>query len=123
MLGVCFFHLEDYEEVIKYLSDIIIKDEDYRKNVYLFLAISYKKLQMIDEALLTLSKTLSLYPKYTDALILRAKILAKQKRYYDAIEDLTKCIKYDPKNIQSYISKADCLRNLTQYKEAIKIYS
>lgn len=78
---------------------------------------------MIDQALLTLSKALSLYPKYTDVLILRAKILSKQKRYYDAIQDLTKSIKYDPKNIQSYISKADCLRNLTQYKEAIKIYS
>lgn len=71
---------------------------------------------MIEEALLVLSKALSIYPKYLDVLLLRAKILIKQKRFYDSIEDLNKCIKYDPDNIQAYISKADCLRNLSQFK-------
>lgn len=32
-----------------------------------------------------LTKAISFYPKYYDALVLRAKILSKQKRYYDAI--------------------------------------
>jgi tetratricopeptide (TPR) repeat protein len=48
--------------------------------------------------------------------VLRAKILAKQKRFYDAIEDLNKCIKIEPTNMQAYVSKADCLRSLAQYR-------
>lgn len=59
----------------------------------MFLGIAYKKLNMIEEALLVLGKALTIYPKYMDVLLLRAKILAKQKRFYDAIEDLNKCIK------------------------------
>lgn len=86
------------------------------------MAISYKKEGFIDEAILTLTKALSFYPKYYDALILRGKILAKQKRYYDAIEDLNKCMKLDPKNLQACISKADCYRSLGQYTEAITLY-
>lgn len=43
LLGVSAFHLEDYEEAIQALSSVLIKDAYYRKNVYLFLAISYKK--------------------------------------------------------------------------------
>lgn len=58
-----------------------------------------------------------------DVLVLRAKILMKQKRFYDAIEDLNKCIKIDPVLIQPYIAKADCLRNLSQFNEAIQIYT
>jgi tetratricopeptide (TPR) repeat protein len=98
-------------------------DQEYRKNVYLFLGIAYKKLFMIEEALLVLGKALTLYPKYLDVLLLRAKILSKQKRFYDSVEDLNKCIKIDPENIQAYVSKADCLRNLTRFREAINIYT
>lgn len=63
-----------------------------------------------------LTKALNFYPKYYDALILRAKLLAKLKRYYDSLEDLNKCIKLEPKNVQAFVSKADCLRALSQFK-------
>ena len=112
-----------YEKVVQELTQVIGLDQEYRKNVYLFLGIAYKKLFLIEEALLVLGKALNLYPKYLDVLLLRAKILSKQKRFYDSVEDLNKCIKLDPGNIQAYVSKADCLRNLTQFREAINIYT
>ena len=123
LTGVCHFHLGEFDKVVQELTQVIGYDQEYRKNVYLFLGIAYKKLSMIEEALLVLGKALTLYPKYLDVLLLRAKILSKQKRFYDSVEDLNKCIKLDPDNIQAYISKADCLRNLTQFQEAINIYS
>ena len=123
LIGVCYFHLGDYEKVVQELTQVIGFDQEYRKNVYLFLGIAYKKLFMIEEALLVLGKALTLYPKYLDVLLLRAKILSKQKRFYDSVEDLNKCIKIDPENIQAYVSKADCLRNLTRFREAINIYT
>jgi tetratricopeptide (TPR) repeat protein len=63
------------------------------------------------------------YPKYFDALILRAKILCRQHRFYDALEDLNKSLKIEVGNVQSLIAKADCYRSLNQHPEAIKIYS
>lgn len=56
-------------------------------------------------------------------MVLRAKILSKLHRYYDALEDLNKSLKIEPGNPQSLIGKADCLRALNQFPEAIKIYS
>ncbi len=70
-----------------------------------------------------LSRALNLYPKYSDALILRAKLLSKLKRYYDAIEDLNKCIKLEPNNVEACTARADCLRFLGQFNEALIIYS
>ena len=55
--------------------------------------------------------------------MLRAKILSKLHRYYDALEDLNKSLKVEPKNNQSLIAKADCLRALNQHADAIKIYT
>ena len=40
LLGLSCYHLELYEDVIKTLTSVIIKDDHYRKNVYLFLAIA-----------------------------------------------------------------------------------
>jgi tetratricopeptide (TPR) repeat protein len=93
LLGVCKYHLGLYNEAIKAFTSVLLKDDHYRKNVYLFLAIAYKKINEVDDSLLTLTKAIAYYPKYYDAIILRAKILSKQKRYYDSIEDLNKCIK------------------------------
>jgi len=36
---------------------------------------------------------------------------------------LNKSLKIEPGNPQSLIAKADCLRSLNQFPEAIKIYS
>ena len=85
LIGVCYFHLNSYENVVKYLSEILLKDENYKKNMYLFLSISYKKLNLIDEAFLIMGKGIKTHPKYVDLILLRAKLLTKQKRYYDSI--------------------------------------
>lgn len=53
LLGVSAFHLEEYEQAIQALSSVLLKDDHYRKNVYLFLAISYKKTGNIEESILT----------------------------------------------------------------------
>lgn len=73
--------------------------------------------------IIQLTDSLHYYPKYFDALILRAKILSKLHRFYDALEDLNKSLKIEPGNPQSLIAKADCLRALSQHSEAIKIYT
>ena len=47
LLGICNFHLEKYHECIKYLNTVLLKDDSYRKNVFFFIAISYKRIDDI----------------------------------------------------------------------------
>ena len=42
-MGVCAFHLEHYQEAITNFTNLLAQDSQYRKNAYLFLAISHKK--------------------------------------------------------------------------------
>jgi len=42
-MGVCNFHLEQYEKAIKIFGTLLNQEPQYRKNAYLFLAISQKK--------------------------------------------------------------------------------
>ena len=46
-----------------------------------------------NQIVIQLTNALHFFPKYFDALILRAKILSKLHRYYDALEDLNKSLK------------------------------
>jgi hypothetical protein len=50
--GVCAFHLEHYQEAITNFTNLLDQDNQYRKNAYLFLAISQKKCSAFEEALL-----------------------------------------------------------------------
>lgn len=52
LLGVCAFHLEHYDQAIKYFNELLNQEPQYRKNAYLFLAISFKKKQLNEDALL-----------------------------------------------------------------------
>jgi cytochrome c-type biogenesis protein CcmH/NrfG len=45
LLGVCAFHLERHDQVILHFTNLLALDPKYRKNAYLFLAISHKKNQ------------------------------------------------------------------------------
>jgi len=44
-MGVCSFHLEHYQEAKQHFNILLNTDVRYKKNAYLFLAISQKKNQ------------------------------------------------------------------------------
>lgn len=52
LMGVCAFHLEHYQEAIINFTNLLAQDNQYRKNAYLFLAISHKKCLAFEESLL-----------------------------------------------------------------------
>lgn len=51
-MGVCAFHLEHHQEAIANFTNLLATDGQYRKNAYLFLAISHKKRNSYEDALL-----------------------------------------------------------------------
>ena len=56
LMGVCAFHLEHYPEAIEHFNVLLGHDPRYKKNAYLFLAISLKKQHQYEEALIVVRR-------------------------------------------------------------------
>ena len=52
----------------------------------------------------------------------RAMTLVKLNERGKAIEDCNKSIEYDPTYSKSYLRRADCLKKIGKYKDALKDY-
>jgi len=61
--------LEKHEAAIKHFEKLLSLDPNYKKNVYLFLSISLKKLGQRDQSLEVLNKAISLYPRLYEAYV------------------------------------------------------
>jgi tetratricopeptide (TPR) repeat protein len=75
------------------LSNLINKNDDHKKNIYFFLSIAYKRIGDTDSALRILNIAIDKIPKYYDALLFRGKLLAKQRKYLEAVDDFKACVK------------------------------
>lgn len=75
----------------------------------------------INKALIYLNSSIG-FEKSIDAMLLRGKCLIKSKRLSEGISDFTSVIELDHNNPEAYISRADALKNLNMYDDAIKDY-
>ncbi|EGR32790.1 hypothetical protein IMG5_070720, partial [Ichthyophthirius multifiliis] len=121
--AICYLQLEKFQKSIDLFSDLIEKQQDYRRNIYLLVAICYKKINQLNAAIQILNKGIQYYPKYYDAYVYHGKLQVKTKRYEKAIIDFEMAIQLKPFCGLGYIGKADCLRHLKKFNEAIEIYS
>lgn len=86
------------------------------------LAISHKKLNEIEVAVQTLNRVIGMFPRYYDAYIYRGKLFTKLGLVEKAEADFNVAIQLSPQKGLGYLGKADCLRMLNNYKEAIRCY-
>lgn len=63
-----------------------------------------------------------MFPRYYDAYIYRGKLYLKQKLVDKADADFNMAISLSPQKGLGYLGKADCLRSMNNYKEAIRCY-
>lgn len=112
LLGICYFHLGNFQECIEYLTNAAHKNDHNKKNLYFFLSIAYKRIGDTEGALRVLNLAVDKSPQSYDAILFRGKLLLKQKKYLEAIEDFKQCIKIDPSEVTPYTCMADCLRKM-----------
>ncbi|CAD8053664.1 unnamed protein product [Paramecium sonneborni] len=121
-LGIGFLGTQMYQKAIAEFQFVIQQDALHRKNIYLLLAISHKKLNELDQAIQILNKVIGMFPRYYDAYIYRGKLYTKLNQIDKAEQDFNIAIQLSPQKGLGYLGKADCLRMQFQYKEAIKCY-
>jgi tetratricopeptide (TPR) repeat protein len=89
---------------------IIDKNPLFKKNIYLLLAVGYKKLENIAQAIKMLNFCVQKFPKYYDAYIYRGKLFMKDKKYEKALQDFSYAIQLNDQRALGLLGKADCLR-------------
>ncbi|KRX11228.1 hypothetical protein PPERSA_07753 [Pseudocohnilembus persalinus] len=122
LMGVCFLQSLDYNKSISEFNQLLERNKAYKQNVYLLLSIAYKKKNDVNQAINMLGQAIKYFPKYYDAYIYRGKLLVKMKKYEQAVSDFEEAINLDQTKALGYIGKADCLRLLERYKDAIEFY-
>jgi lipoprotein NlpI len=72
-----------------------------------------------EEALKSLDKALALDAKNRQALLFRAAVCDRLKRYADGVTDLNKLIEQDPKEVQAYDFRGSLQFKLGRFKESL----
>lgn len=120
-LSACMVH--KHELTIEAFKKILNKDPYYKKNMYLFISIAYKKLNEPDKACEILSDAMEIFPNFYEAYIYRGKLYLKQKDCEKAINDFSKAVQINSSKCSGYIGLGDTYRLMGDYHTAIQNYS
>lgn len=69
IVGLSCSMLEKHELTIKYFESLISVKPQFKKNVYLFLSISYKKLGKVEASFNVLNKALKIFENFFEAYV------------------------------------------------------
>ncbi|CAK79215.1 unnamed protein product (macronuclear) [Paramecium tetraurelia] len=130
MLGVCHFSQNQYEKCIKELKFVKEQQPNYNKNVYIILALGYKKIMQLEWSIRTvlillsqqLDECLQFYPQCYDALIFKGKLELKLRRFQDCESTLKQAVRINSKRSTGYHYLGDCQRLQNNLDLAIKNY-
>ncbi|UCG30581.1 MAG: hypothetical protein JSV53_01510 [candidate division WOR-3 bacterium] len=109
----------DFSEIAK-LNEKYNKDP--RSRIFVQLADSYRKSNMIDEALDVLNKGLEYHPQYPVAYLVQGKCYFDKRAYIQARDAFEKTIGYDPQNIVALRMLAKTCEILKDEKGQISAY-
>ena len=83
-------------------------------------AETYLQLGQVDRGIADLSRAIELAPGDVDPLSKRADALARQRRWKEAAEDLTRLIeRFEPRSIDRFEQRGECHENAKQWDRAI----
>lgn len=86
IVGLCASMLEKHELTIKYFETLILLEPKYKKNVYLFLSIAYKKSNKMDLSFNVLNKAIKLFDNFYEAYVESSDADLPGKGQLEAVE-------------------------------------
>lgn len=102
-LGICYFHLANYDQSIKYFDDLIEKFPKYIDIASVYSIQIYSKIQLQDflESLELIKKRLEFYPADTRLLGMQAHCFQQLGKSSEAIQVHEHIVEIEPDNINS----------------------
>ena len=112
LLGMSLINNNQFNLGIDELNKTLEMDANYKKSLYLVIALAYKRLMKYDQSIEILNKGLELYPDYYDCLVYRGKLYLKKESYYHALKDFTEAIRINKAKGFAYIGKGMCQKEI-----------
>lgn len=81
-----------------YLNECISLNSLYSPNAYLYVAVNFKMLNNLKQAIRALETGLELFPNFEEAAFYKAKLFMKLGDYSQAIDAFYSCLKLNPSN-------------------------
>lgn len=114
--------IDYYKRALKYDSDSKLSASTYRN-----MAITYRKMKLLSEALDSVNKAIALAPESANNLILRGNIYYEQRKFSEALDSYKDALKQEPSNAsalyntaQVYLKKSDEPLAIEYFKKAVE---
>lgn len=124
LIGMSQYKLEDFEKAKASFELLLNLKPNYKRTVYLFLAICWNNLKQFQMAADVLAKGMEIFPRCYEAKLYFAKMLLKLHRYDEAIQIYRSTAELSAANHKtpSFIGLGDCYRHKKLYQQALDNY-
>lgn len=107
-----------HQASIMYLNECLTLCKNYSPNVYLYIAVNFKMLGNLKQAVKILEEGLQVFPNFEEAIFYKAKLLMKLGDFSQAIDSLKTCLKLNHNNELALLFLGDCFRHQDKNEKA-----
>jgi len=121
--GFCHLTLGDEEKAQKDFAEVIAKDAGFNRNVYVLIALCFKRHGDYYTAIRYLSRCVQQFASFKPALVARGELSLKVREYEKARMDFQQVLHDTPMHLVGRRGLGDALRGLGNFREALRHYS
>jgi tetratricopeptide (TPR) repeat protein len=97
-LGSCYLNLGKHQSSIVFLNECLLQNERFSQNVYLYIAINFKLLGNLKQAIRILEKGTAIFPAFEEGFFYKAKLYMKVGECSEAMEAFARCLQINSCN-------------------------
>lgn len=121
--GFCYLTLGDEESARRDFAEVIAKDAGFNRNVYVLIALCFKRSGDYVTAIRYLSRCVAQFPSFRPALVARGELQLKIRDYDKARADFRQVLADSPQHLVARRGLGDACRGLGSFREAMRHYS
>jgi len=121
--GFCHLTLGNDHKAQRDFAEVIAKDAGFNRNVYVLIAVCFKRHGDYQTAIRYLSRCVQQFKNFRPALIARGELSLKVREYEKARMDFSQVVNDSPAHLVARRGLGDALRGLGNLRDALRQYS
>ncbi len=115
----------NFKKAVSDFSELMEKCPAPKKNLFIALSVTYRRMGKLQDALKILSKGIQKYPKllFIEAYIARGQIYLFQSDFEKALLDFRAVTQAEPSNPLGHLGMGDVMKGLSNHNKAIHSYT
>jgi tetratricopeptide (TPR) repeat protein len=121
--GFCHLTLGDEDKAQKDFAEVIAKDAGFNRNVYVLIALCFKRNGDYHTAIRYLSRCVQQFASFKPALVARGELNLKVREFEKARKDFQQVLHDSPGHLVARRGLGDAFRGLGNFREALRQYT